>query len=49
MTRLLSIFLFSFSLVCLLAPQSLAEKQDQQPLIEMYKAPGRNSALCPPT
>ena len=40
MTRLLSIFLLSFGLVCLLAPLSLAEEQAQQPLIEIYKAPG---------
>ena len=40
MTRLLSILLFSFGLACLLAPLALAEEQAQQPLIEVYKAPG---------
>ena len=40
MTRLLSIFLLSFGLACLLAPLSLAQEQAQLPLIEMYKAPG---------
>ncbi len=40
MTRLLSIFLLSFALACLLAPLSLAEEQAQQPAIKIYKAPG---------
>jgi hypothetical protein len=40
MTRLLIIFLLSFGLACLLAPLSFAEEQAQQPLIEVYKAPG---------
>jgi hypothetical protein len=40
MIRLLSIFLLSFGLACLFAPLSLAEEQAQQPLIEVYKAPG---------
>jgi hypothetical protein len=40
MTRLLSIFLLSFGLACLLAPLSLAEEQAQLPMIEIYKAPG---------
>ena len=40
MTRLLSIFLLSFGLACLLAPLALAEEQAQQPQIKIYKAPG---------
>jgi hypothetical protein len=40
MTRLLSSFLFSFGLACLLALPTLAEEQAQRPLIEIYKAPG---------
>lgn len=40
MTRLLSMFLLSFGLACLLVPMALAEEQAQQPLIEIYKAPG---------
>jgi hypothetical protein len=40
MTRLLTIFLLSCGLACLLASPTLAAELAQQPQVDVYKSPG---------